>query len=208
MIDLRGNGGGNSDYGDGLARHLFGDAVVNANAPLWGDLVFQAGPLSRKWAADALAQSKDNPEWLASLKPISEKLNAAPLGSRVLIPASDDRPANAPQAPNPMKGHVVVLIDQACFSACLDTLDLFTRLPGVTLAGVETGADTIFMDGMQTPLPSGKGRLTFGIKAWIQRARGSNIPYRPDPAWVYTGDLADEAALKTWLAAKLGISRP
>ena len=205
VIDLRGNGGGNSDYGDRLARHLFGDPVVNANAVAWGDLVFKDGPLSRKWAADGVAQSEDNPEWLASIKPISEKLDAAPLGSKVLIDTAGEVERHADRSPNLMKGQVVVLVDHACFSACLDTLDLFTRLPGVKLAGVETGADTIFMDGMRAPLPSGKATLGFGIKAWVQRKRGSNIPYEPDPSLRYTGSLADETALKLWLADKLGV---
>ena len=93
----------------------------------------------------------------------------------------------------------------ACFSACLDTLDVFTRLPGVKLAGVETGADTIFMDGMGAPLPSGRATLGFGIKAWAQRVRGSNVPYKPEAGLQYDGSLADEAGLKTWLAGKLGV---
>ncbi len=205
VIDLRGNGGGNSDYGDRLARRLFGDPVVDANDLAWGDLVFKAGPLSRKWAADGLEQAKAHPEWLASIKPTSEKLDAAPLGSKVLIKGGAAPSAQKDQPVNPMRARVVVLVDHACFSACLDTLDLFTRLPGVKLAGVETGADTIFMDGMGAPLPSGKATLRFGIKAWVQRRRGSNIPYAPDPSLHYTGSLADEAALKQWLAGKLGV---
>lgn len=205
VIDLRGNGGGNSDYGATLARRLYGDPVVDADDMPWGDLVFKAGPLSRKWAADGVVQAKDHPGWLASIKPVSEKLDAAPLGSAVLIKggASSTRKA---QPDSPMKARVVVLVDHACFSACLDTLDLFTRLPGVKLAGVETGADTIFMDGMGAALPSGKATLRFGIKAWVQRRRGSNIPYAPDPSLRYTGSLADEAALKQWLAGKLGVT--
>lgn len=206
VIDLRGNGGGNSDFGDRLARRLFGDPVVDAHAVRWGDLVFKAGPLARQWAADGVAEAKDHPEWLASIKPISDKLEAAPLGSKVVIATSGEGAPAAQTPANPMRAKVVVLVDHACFSACLDTLDVFTRLPGVKLAGVETGADTIFMDGMTAPLPSGKATLSFGIKAWAQRQRGSNQPYRPDPSLRYTGDLADEPALKRWLAAKLGVT--
>ena len=47
--------------------------------------------------------------------------------------------------------------------------------------------------------------MRFGI-AWAQRQRGSNIPYEPDPSLRYTGSLADEAALKHWLAGKLGVT--
>ena len=205
VIDLRGNGGGNSAFGDRLARKLFGDTVVDAHEVVWGDLVFQSGPLSRKWAADAVVAAKDNPDWLAEMKPEAEKLAAAPLGSKVLIPADATPPAPKAAPQSPMKGKVVVLVDHACFSACLDTLDVFTRLPGVKLAGVETGADTIFMDGMGAPLPSGRATLGFGIKAWAQRVRGSNVPYKPEAGLQYDGSLADEAGLKTWLAGKLGV---
>ena len=206
VIDLRGNGGGNSAFGDKLARKLFGDPIVDANAVAWGDLVFKAGPLSRKWAADALTRAldKDDRDWLAEMKPASEQLDAAPLGSMVLVKA-DPPPKPTLSSTNPVRGKVIVLVDYACFSACLDTLDVFTRLPGVKLAGVETGADTIFMDGMRTPLPSGKATLTFGIKAWVQRERGSNVSFKPDPSLRYTGSLADEAALTRWLADALGV---
>jgi hypothetical protein len=61
------------------------------------------------------------------------------------------------------------------------------------------------MDGMRADLPSGKSTLGFGIKAWVQRKRGSNIPYKPDLPLRYTGDLADEKAEKLWLASKLGV---
>jgi hypothetical protein len=205
VIDLRGNGGGNSDYGDRLARRLFGDPLVNAHQLVWGDLVLKAGPLSRQWATEGLAQAAGNPEWLASIKPVADKLAAAPPGSKVVIDNGGNAPAPAARVPSPMKARVVVLVDHACFSACLDTLDVLTRLPGVQLAGVETGADTIFMDGMRAPLPSGKATITFGIKAWVQRKRGSNLPYRPAPALRYTGPLSDEAALRAWLAAKLKV---
>jgi hypothetical protein len=193
VVDLRGNGGGSSEYGERLARQLFGDAVVNARDVVWGDLAFKDGPLSRQWAKGA------------GEKAIADKLEAAPMGSKVVIKTGGQRPPGGGSPPSPLRGRLVVLVDHACFSACLDTLDVFTRLPGVKLAGVETDADTIFMDGMRTDLPSGRATLAFGIKAWVQRARASNVPYEPDPALRYPGNLSDEAALKAWLASKLGV---
>jgi hypothetical protein len=206
VIDLRGNGGGNSGLGVGLAVRLYGEPMVDAHALPWGELVFKDGPLSRKWAAGFVELARNQaPDDLPESSAILAALERAPLGSKVVIPPSPPKPA-ALHVVNPIHGRVVLLVDHACVSACLDTLDLFTRLPGVQLAGVTTGADTIFMDTMQAPLPSGQAQLRFGIKSWSQRVRGSNVPYEPDPALRYTGDLADEIGLKHWLADKLGVT--
>ena len=205
VIDLRGNGGGNSDYGVRLAHLLYGDEVADEHGVTWGDLVFKDGPLSRQWASEQVSRAKDDPDRLALMEKTVEELEAAPLGSKVVIGTTIKQHRQARHPQNPMKGHVTVLIDRACFSACLDTLDVFTRLPGVKLAGVETGGDTIFMDAMRAPLPSGKATMSFGIKAWAQRVRGSNVTYKPDAALRYSGSMADELGLRRWLGSKLKV---
>jgi hypothetical protein len=102
-----------------------------------------------------------------------------------------------------MRARVIVLTDERCFSACLDLMDLFMAMPNVAQAGQPTGADTIFMDNYGAVLPSGRIALTFGVKAWLDRPRGSNVSYSPAAEWLFTGDLGDDNAWRTWLAEKI-----
>jgi hypothetical protein len=98
-----------------------------------------------------------------------------------------------------MTGTVVVLTDYVCNSACLYMLDLYLRLPNSIQAGVTTSADTIFMEVGTQILPSEKGQVSFGHKAWTARPRSSNVPYMPSSAFTYSGDLGDDAAVRAWL---------
>jgi hypothetical protein len=102
-------------------------------------------------------------------------------------------------AANPVQGRVVVLIDGGCTGGCLDVLDLLTNLPNVTLAGAPTGADSIFIEATDLRLPSNYGDLSYGHKAWATRERGHNVPYTPQAT--YSGNPADEAAVRAWVSS-------
>ena len=116
----------------------------------------------------------------------------------------DANDAAMPVAPtNPMAAKIILLTDGHCNSACLDAMDLFLSLPGTVHAGTTTAADTIFMDISRVDLPSGLFALGYGHKAWTERPRGSNVPYRPAAQWTYAGDVRDDAAWKAWLDSRL-----
>lgn len=102
-----------------------------------------------------------------------------------------------------MRARVVLLTDERCFSACLNLMDLFMAMPGVEQAGLPTGADTIFMESRGAVLPSGKLSYSHGVKAWLERPRGSNVSYAPTAAMTYRGNPSDEAAWRGWLANQL-----
>ena len=111
----------------------------------------------------------------------------------------------APTAPtNPMRGNVIVLVDAGCRNACLDVVDMLVTLPNVRVAGTPTGADSIHFEIDRQPLPSGQGFLNYGIKTWIGRARPSNTPHTPAQGLAYTGNPADDAAVRTWVQSLFG----
>lgn len=76
-------------------------------------------------------------------------------------------------------GQVVLLTDSDCVSACLDFADVVLRVPGVVHVGETTGADSLYMVGSRSRLPSGNG-LALPVKVWRGRLRGNDESLVPD----------------------------
>lgn len=207
VIDLRGNGGGNSAYASQLAQRLYGDELILARAPDLGPIVYRVSKVNRATYADYLARARRegyDADTLASLEKIVGQFDSALATGASRFQIDNDplqRPAKTPV--NPMKGRVILLTDGVCSSACLDAMDLFLAMPDTVQAGTKTGADTIFMDISQVDLPSGVFSVLYGHKAWVKRPRGWNVPYVPAPRWTYRGDIHDDAAWKSWLEKRL-----
>jgi len=102
-------------------------------------------------------------------------------------------------AANPVQGPVIVLVDAGCSGGCLDTLDLLSKLPNVRIAGSTTATDSIFVEPTVERLPSNYSDLSYGHKAWTSRPRANNQPYTPAAGLTYTGNPADEAAVRAWV---------
>jgi len=210
IIDLRGNGGGSSQFAGQLAKRLWGEPVVNHYRPFWGPVVYPAVSGTHQYIADTTIPElrklslagkipqgavAEQEQFLAVLdKAIAEGRKTITVG-QLTEPERDAVPVN------PMKAQVFLVTDYACNSACLDLMDLFLAIPNVYHAGTQTGADTIFIELERHKLPSGMHILAYGHHALIKRQRGSNVPYTPAPALTYRGDLTDEAAFERWLAA-------
>lgn len=208
VIDLRGNGGGSSRYAEKLARTMWGEGVVDAHEPDLGPTLWRATRTNRDFWAKLVAGVEGDPhhvtDELGELKSILSDYDKALAAGQPTFLRAGDSPVRPPSPPSPMKGRVILLTDQACTSACLDLMDIFTSLPGTVQAGTVTSADTIFMELTRIDaLPSGFSSLGFGHKAWVARPRSSNQPYRPATAWTWTGDPMDEAGLRAWLAGRL-----
>lgn len=111
----------------------------------------------------------------------------------------------APAAPtNAMRGNIVVLVDGGCRNACLDVVDMLLTLPNVRLAGTPTGADSIHFEQTRVALPSTHGYLNYGHKTWFGRERGSNVPHTPEAGLTFTGNPADDAAVRAWVQGLFG----
>jgi hypothetical protein len=208
VIDLRGNGGGSNGYGEKLARTMWGEGLVDAHEPDLGPTLWRATRINRDFWAGLVAGVEADPhhalDELSELKSILADYDKALAEGRESFRRARSSSTQPPAPPSPMRGRVILLTDQACNSACLDLMDLFTRLPGTVQAGAVTSADTIFMELTRVdPLPSGFSSFGFGHKAWVARPRGSNQPYRPAADWTWRGDPMEEAGLRTWLAERL-----
>jgi hypothetical protein len=80
----------------------------------------------------------------------------------------------------PVSAKIVIVIDHACGSACLDFIDEMMSLDtGLTLGGEATAADSLYMEKREASLPSQRGTFIFPIKVYRGRALGYNVHYVP-----------------------------
>lgn len=203
VLDLRGNGGGSSEWSQQIARVIWGRAAVDkaevsSEAVDWrasaGNLATLQG-YKTAWQAS----SDGSPEAIAWAGKIADGIAAARArGEPLWRDASDAaEPAKVNESPvTPPAARVFVLTDWGCGSACLDAVDLWTAL-GATQVGQDTSADTLYMDVREKMLPSGVAQAVIPMKVYRGRKRGSNEP--AVPRFRYTGDMRDDAALARWV---------
>jgi len=210
VFDVRGNGGGNSAWGEQMVLALYGEDFVRwldsqpggePSYALWR--VSQANLESIRRDQDTIARTMGTDTSLyGTWQELEARMQAALEAGRTWVRqpggAPEDADAEAPEpVPDPVTATVVLLTDPYCGSACLDFADIMRALPGVVHAGQETGADTVYMDVTGASLPSGLGSFGVARKVYRNRPRGNNEPY--EPTAVYAGDLGDDAAVQAWV---------
>jgi len=213
VIDLRGAAGtsvNSTARGYGLANRIWSPEFTVSRQPPAGTLTYRATPTNRQWFADTLGRMQADPRFVAESGPVIEQTAAIVAAFDAAIAANQPSftlpgPAAVADtgAANPVQGQIVVLVDAGCSGGCLDTLDLLTRLPNVRIAGSTTATDSIFIEPTVLRLPSNYADLSYGHKAWTTRERG-NQPFTPAEGLVYTGNPADEAAVRTWVGTLFG----
>jgi hypothetical protein len=204
VLDLRGNGGGSSDWSQQIARVIWGRAAVD-KAEVSSEAVdwrASAGNLAtlQGYKAAWQASPDGSPEAIAWAGTIADGIAGArargePLwrdASGAVVPVKSNEPPVVPPA-----ARVFVLTDWGCGSACLDAVDLWTAL-GAVQVGQDTSADTLYMDVREKMLPSGIAQAVIPMKVYRGRKRKSNEP--AVPRYRYTGDMRDDAALARWIA--------
>ena len=204
VLDLRGNGGGSSDWSHQIGRSIWGEGALAALPPNKATVMWRASAANLAALDEAYRQrmksgslSRDAQRWFE--ESIRGLRGAIASGESVWHP-----PSNAvTKAPPPglpahrLSGPVYVITDFNCMSACLDAVDLWRALGAIHL-GQETSADTLYMEVREAKLPSGVGVITVPMKVYRGRARGNNepvVPHRP-----YSADINDTAALEAWVA--------
>jgi len=203
VIDVRGNPGGNSQWTREIASALWSETAVSAIVGSFDQTVdWRASPqnaqLTRasaaRSAAAGLAEDAEGRNHIADL------MDAAIAKGQALF--TDAEPPTSQGLPqgytSPFKGKVFFLTDMRCASACLDFADIVTRMPGVIHVGQPTSADTVYIDNVETPLPSGAARLSYSLKVYRHRLRGSNQWYSPKVNW--PGGRMTDAAVARWIA--------
>jgi len=209
VFDLRGNGGGSSAWSAEIARGLWGEGAFQRVPEPPMTVVWRASLGNLQSLRNAFRErdangnlSIDTRAWY--LRSIAGLEAAIANGDdRWVIAPSPDGGAGADGGDlsyySP-RGNVFVLTDESCMSACLDAVDLWTRL-GATPVGRETGADTVYMEIRSVRMPSGLGSMSLPMKFYIGRERGHNEPVKP--AHRFDGDMNNTAALEAWIRSLL-----
>lgn len=208
VLDLRGNGGGDSSYVEAIAKTLAGgQAVDEAERPaakcrgaFWrvspGNLEALRGWRDQLKGGDAQS--------FAYVSGLAQDMEAGLAEGRAFAPALPDcagesstqAGANLGEKPAlAMSGRLVLVTDRSCFSSCLVATDLFRRL-GAVHVGEATDVSTRYMELRQEVLPS--GIRTFSTLQKVALGLEDFGPY--EPAIVYPGDLAQTVELQQWVA--------
>lgn len=209
VLDLRGNGGGSSDWSTQIARVLWGERRVAAlDTP--GSYVEWRVSSGTIAAIEGYQQQFDaapdaDPSTKAYFRTITSGLKRARNAGLSLWrePASvgeamEPKTTGSPASdPAPISAPIFIVTDAGCGSACLDAVDTWRAL-GAIQVGRETSADTLYMDIRQGKLPSGLAGFAVPMKVYRGRSRGSNIPWTP--VHRFDGDLTDTPALQRWVA--------
>jgi hypothetical protein len=205
VIDLRGNGGGNTFVALRALNAIWGAGALAGVRPK---------NLQAQWRASAGTAA-----YLKSVLPLIrqmfEKQSIAYSGLSKVVQGFDqaiakgqalyvdddeysilDADKNSPRYN--VSARAFVLTDGACQSSCLNLMDLILKLPNVVQIGEETGSDTNYLENRPVPLPSGFAMLQFPTKLYRNRARGANEAY--EPAYSWNGDITDTAKLEQWVA--------
>lgn len=205
VFDLRGNGGGSSGWSARITEAIWGSGAFQHAAEPPMTVVWRASEANLQSLRDGLKArdmngnlSADTREWYRASIAGLEGAIARGDDRWIIPPHIGDNPPAGEAAPyHPPSGALFVLTDEACMSACLDAVDLWTRL-GAKPIGHETDADTVYMEVRNVAVPSGLGSMSLPMKFYIGRERGHNQPV--EPAHRFEGDMNDTAALEVWVS--------
>lgn len=211
VIDLRGNGGGDSRYSSAIARALVGDktfAAAQVSLPTCSGDFWRVSQSVFAAVQHNLerAEADHDAAGISFYRPVVNDMRQAiivhrgfspslPVCARDTIAVNQD---NAPQSlpPSEMKGRLVLITDHSCFSSCLIAANLFRRL-GALHVGEATDRSTRYMEVREEILPS-KLRA-FSTLQKVAVGLGDYGPYIPEIT--YPGALSDDTMLKTWVAS-------
>jgi hypothetical protein len=202
VLDMRGNGGGDSSWGDQVVDAVWGKGWAEAIESQFDNTVdWRASRNNYERLSEVVDEerreglSESSAYWAKTRDAIKLAMDRGDALARV-----EDPPHGNKSLPsNPITTRVFVLTDNGCASACLDFLDVVRRIPGVTHVGLPTSADAIYIDTNHWPLPGGVAHLNYGMKVFRHRVRGNNEWYEPQIRWP-GGEMTDDAVI-TWIAS-------
>lgn len=211
VIDVRGNGGGNSAWADRIAAAVFGDRIAQraARASSARSAVdWRGSPENvaywRQWISESIAtEFGENSDEARQGRMIIENLARAserdpPIwrqGPR-RVSRSGGLTQRRPRGESPFSARVYMLSNGTCGSSCLNFADTVLFVPGVQLIGSATSGDGPYMEVRNVTLPSGLVQLTIPQKVWRGMPRGPLEAYEPDIA--YDGAW-DDASVRAWV---------
>ncbi len=215
VLDLRGNGGGSSDWSRQIAQTLWGRPALERLPSAEVHVDWRVSRANLRAIEEAYARQRTvvslSPEMRHWFQTVIQGMGAAlARGDRLWRHPDDDAEQNPVDAAQdrpltPLSTPVYLITDWACSSACLDAVDLWRSL-GAIHVGRTTSADTVYMEVRQLRLPSGIAGVSLPMKVYRGRPRGSNEPVTP--VHRFDADIADTAELERWIMTLVATQRP
>ena len=212
VVDVRGNGGGSSEWGRRLAVLLAGSPRTAAVLRRFEDSVRSDTRCGGSWRASADVEEtiagyirdlgpRLGEQMVSEWRAEGAAVKAARAAGRELAPEPSRCPPVTPGAPgarvpqSAMTGRLVLVTDFVCFSSCLMMPPLFRGL-GALHVGDGTDFSTRYMEVRGFPLPSGLG--TFSTLQKVSFSSPARLgPF--DPETFFPGRMDDTAALEAWI---------
>jgi hypothetical protein len=200
ILDVRGNGGGSSRWGNEIAELIWGKKVATAARPRSGGIDWRASKANIE-AVEAYSRAPGTSFFARIFMGQVVKGMKTALAAGQLLWREKAAPPSAPAPPSVPAGNgtrrVYILADGGCASACLDAMDVWTGAGAIPI-GRETAADSLYMEIRKQALPSGLAVITVPMKVYRGRPRGLNVTYKP--VHRFSGDMRDRKALEAWIS--------
>lgn len=163
ILDLRGNEGGTSTYGDQIAEALLGSSyvtsVIDASESSCEEEVMRVSDGNISGMSRELAAYGPNmgPVFVKNVQDGIKTMKDAKAHGHPFTASVRCSPRHRTQAAPPpplFRGKMYVLTDGACFSSCLSVVNDWRRLGAIQI-GQPTDASTHYTDVIDVDLPSG-----------------------------------------------------
>lgn len=210
VFDLRGNGGGDSSLGNRALQALYGKPygeqlgdTVAYSALLIADqatIDLYGRYLSQAEFADAKTEFAHRLAKLQAAMRAGEKM--AQTDNRTL---DQVRALAAQVRKRPGGPRIAAVIDRRCFSSCMNFVLQITAMADTVLLGEPTLGYSPYGEINTFDLPSGHGSIRLP-SAIFPSFHATREPFVPDVS--YPGNIADETALRPWVAATLARIKP
>lgn len=212
VLDVRGNGGGNSMFGNRILLALLTDAILGEDAaqpPQRPRAYWRVSPIAqeafeKRKARILETEGPDSEAYRFTQRMASLMDDAASRGQdfveqpRPDISHPEFQQDAAGERVRRFSGRLVLVTDAYCMSACLDFVSAALRIPGIVHVGSPTGTDTQYTDVGSMAL-SPTVMFGFPLKVWKNHGRQDKEGRPYVPQFVFDGNLADTAAVQAWV---------
>jgi len=202
VLDMRGNGGGNSQYGEEIAEVLFGSdryTALSGEQENDCDSVWRVSPRNLKQMHYYVEHFGPRmPEFIEKFKPKVEFAETAYANGLEFSGTTTCKNSVTPTnvlPPAAAQGKIVVVTDNTCFSSCLIVVEKF-RMLGALHLGQSTDAGTHYMEVREELMPSGLS-LFSTLQAMSPSSPAQYGPFDPDI--IYERNIADTKSLERWV---------
>ncbi len=190
ILDVRGNGGGNSFNGQRVLREIWTERELRRHGAKVEsvEIAWRASPDNlahwRTWVAERERRGPDARGELRFGRGIVEGMSRA-IGRGESLYVERGHGINPSvqrdvRRPTLFPAVVSLLSDGTCASACLDFADVLLSMPGTRVLGADTGGDGLLMDIRVLPVPSGLVSIAVPQKVYVNRRRGHMQAYVAD----------------------------